>query len=158
MEELSYYVYPSPVGELTIVCSPTHLLQVRFGRVDITGAKQARTALSDRTFLQLNEYFDGKRRTFDLPILPKGTPFQQSVWQALGAIPFGATTTYGDIARQIGSPKAVRAVGMANHNNPIAIIVPCHRVIGKNGSLTGYAGGLEIKQKLLNMEAALLKR
>jgi len=102
---------------------------------------------------QLDEYFAGKRRAFDLPLAPKGTDFQRDVWRALVAIPYGATTTYGAIARSIGRPDSVRAVGAANGANPIAIIVPCHRVIGKDGTLTGYGGGLPRKQLLLELEA-----
>lgn len=107
-----------------------------------------------QTEKQLKEYFKGQRNVFDLPLQMKGTQFQQEVWQALQEIPYGETRTYSDIAVAIGRPKATRAVGMANHCNPLAIIVPCHRVIGKNGSLTGYAGGLEKKQALLALESS----
>ncbi len=103
---------------------------------------------------QLTEYFDGRLKRFDLDMQPKGTDFQQQVWQALLKIPYGTTVTYGDIAEQINNPKAFRAVGLANKSNPIPIIVPCHRVIGKNGKLTGFAGGLNIKQALLDLEKA----
>lgn len=103
---------------------------------------------------QLREYFDGQRQTFDLPLQPAwGTPFQRAVWQALLRIPYGRTSTYGDIARDIGNTKAVRAVGAAIGQNPHSIIVPCHRVVGANGSLTGFAGGLDRKQYLLHHEA-----
>ena len=101
---------------------------------------------------QLEEYFRGERTRFDLPLQPKGTPFQLAVWRALTEIPYGETASYGDVARAVGRPKAFRAVGMANHCNPIPIIVPCHRVIGSDGRLTGYAGGLEIKRALLELE------
>ena len=104
---------------------------------------------------QLSEYFAGTRQEFTLPLSPKGTPFQQKVWAALQTIPYGQTRSYGEIARQIGSPKAARAVGMANHHNPIAILIPCHRVVGQNGALTGYAGGLERKKALLQLEGCL---
>ena len=107
---------------------------------------------------ELLEYFGGKRRTFDLPLKPQGTPFQQRVWAALREIPYGETRSYGQIAAQVGNPKAGRAVGMANNRNPIAIIVPCHRVIGANGSLTGYAGGLSVKQELLALERRTRQR
>ena len=103
---------------------------------------------------QLAEYFSGKREVFDLPLAPKGTPFQKSVWHALCDIPYGETRTYGEIARVVGNEKASRAVGMANHRNPIPVIIPCHRVIGANGTLTGYAGGLERKTLLLRLEAS----
>lgn len=101
---------------------------------------------------QLDAYFAGKRRSFDLPLSLQGTPFQKEVWQALLTIPYGQTCCYGDIAAKVGRPKASRAVGMANHNNPVIIIVPCHRVVGKDGSLTGYGGGLDVKQYLLELE------
>lgn len=102
---------------------------------------------------QLSEYFSGRRRKFELPLAPEGTDFQRRCWRALLDIPYGETASYGDVARAIGSPKAVRAVGGANHANPIAIIIPCHRVIGSNGSLTGFGGGLDVKSYLLALEA-----
>jgi len=101
---------------------------------------------------EINEYLDGKRKTFDLPLKYHGTDFQMSVWNALRTIPYGETRSYRDIAEQIGNSKACRAVGMANHWNPIAIIIPCHRVIGANGTLVGFGGGLALKQKLLELE------
>ena len=101
---------------------------------------------------QLDAYWSGELFDFDLSLAPKGTPFQQNVWTALRTIPYGTTATYGDIARKIGSPTASRAVGAANGRNPIAIVVPCHRVIGANGTLTGYAGGLDMKEQLLDHE------
>ena len=114
--------------------------------------QQERTEVSDEAARQLEEYFQGKRKTFKLPLKLKGTEFQKLVWDALLTIPYGETRSYSEIACQIGRPKASRAVGMANHRNPVAIVVPCHRVIGKNGSLTGYAGGLDKKEKLLDLE------
>ena len=111
------------------------------------------TVLLKEAIKQLNEYLDGKRTLFDLPLEPKGTEFQKKVWNALKEIPFGETRSYGEIAKIIGNEKASRAVGMANNKNPIAIIVPCHRVIGANGKLVGYAGGLDIKEKLLKLES-----
>jgi methylated-DNA-[protein]-cysteine S-methyltransferase len=101
---------------------------------------------------QLEAYFAGRLRQFDVPLAPRGTPFQQEVWRALCDIPYGETTSYGALAERIGRPKAVRAVGLANGSNPIAIIIPCHRVIGSNGSLTGYGGGLATKRALLELE------
>lgn len=101
---------------------------------------------------QLLEYFSGKRREFDLPLAPRGTSFREKVWAALCDIPYGETITYGQLAQRIGNPKAVRAVGQANHHNPIPIIIPCHRVVGADGSLTGYGGGLELKKALLELE------
>lgn len=104
---------------------------------------------------QLGEYFSGTRRTFDVPLVLEGTAFQKKVWQALCKIPYGTVWSYGDLAREIGNPKAVRAVGGANHKNPVSIIVPCHRVIGSDGSLTGYGGGLDKKEFLLRLEGAI---
>lgn len=101
---------------------------------------------------QMGEYFEGKRKAFELPLRPEGTDFQKKVWNALLEIPFGETRSYQDIANAVGSPKACRAVGMANHQNPIIIVIPCHRVIGKNGKLVGYGGGLSMKEKLLLLE------
>lgn len=102
---------------------------------------------------QLLEYLSGARRSFDLPLDPAGTDFQRSVWEALRAIPYGQTRTYGEIAAAVGRPRAVRAVGQANHVNPLPIFIPCHRVVGKNGALTGYAGGLDLKSALLALES-----
>lgn len=101
---------------------------------------------------ELNAYFSGRLQTFTLPLAPQGTPFQLRVWEQLKQIPYGQTLTYGELAARIGSPRGARAVGMACHSNPIPILIPCHRVVGKNGSLTGFAGGLELKEKLLLLE------
>jgi methylated-DNA-[protein]-cysteine S-methyltransferase len=101
---------------------------------------------------QLTLYFDGRLRDFDLPVAPRGTPFQQTVWRELQRIPYGDTISYGELARRIGNTKAVRAVGLANGSNPISIVIPCHRVIGSNGKLVGYGGGLPTKQALLALE------
>ncbi len=106
----------------------------------------------DTAIRQLNEYFAGTRRVFDLPLRPRGTPFQTRVWTALADIPFGDTISYGELARRVGNPAASRAVGLANGRNPLSILVPCHRVIGANGTLTGYGGGLERKRWLLTHE------
>ncbi|RHR06829.1 methylated-DNA--[protein]-cysteine S-methyltransferase [Pseudoflavonifractor sp. AF19-9AC] len=103
---------------------------------------------------ELLEYLAGERRDFDLPLHPRGTPFQRRVWQALEAIPYGQTRTYAQIAQAVDSPRGFRAVGMANHRNPIPIFIPCHRVVGSGGTLTGYAGGLELKKALLDLEGA----
>ncbi|WP_312835677.1 methylated-DNA--[protein]-cysteine S-methyltransferase [Sedimentibacter saalensis] len=110
------------------------------------------TSLLKNAALQLNEYLEGKRNSFDLPLNPNGTEFQKKVWAALCDIPFGETRSYKQIAEYIGNPKACRAVGMANNKNPIMIFIPCHRVVGSDGSLTGYAGGLDMKEKLLSLE------
>jgi len=111
------------------------------------------TPLIKKAAEQLREYFEGKRKIFNLPISAQGTEFQLKAWEALRAIPYGETRSYNDIAVSITNPKAVRAVGMANNRNPVVIIIPCHRVIGADGGLTGYAGGLELKKKLLELEA-----
>lgn len=115
-----------------------------------------KSELIERAIGQLKEYFERKRTNFELPLKPKGSAFEQKVWQALLSIPYGETRCYEEIAIQIGNDKAVRAVGGANHRNPIGIIIPCHRVIGKNKKLVGYAGGLEKKQQLLDLEKGLL--
>jgi methylated-DNA-[protein]-cysteine S-methyltransferase len=106
---------------------------------------------------QLDEYLAGRRRTFDLPLDPRGTEFQRLCWDALQAIPYGETRSYSAQARTIGRPSAIRAVGRANHDNPIGVIIPCHRVLGADGSLTGYAGGLDMKRTLLELEGALTR-
>lgn len=110
------------------------------------------TPLLRRAAAQLQEYLEGSRQVFDLPLCPAGTPFQQKVWTALRHIPYGETRTYGEIAKAIGQPGAARAVGMANNRNPLLILIPCHRVVGADGSLTGYAAGLPQKEKLLKLE------
>ncbi len=106
----------------------------------------------ERTVRQLKEYFRGERKTFDVPIQTKGTPFQENVWKALREIPYGETCSYGDIAKKIGCPKGARAVGAACGRNPVLIVTPCHRVVGGNGALTGFTGGLHVKEKLLELE------
>jgi|SRR5579872_3250889 len=111
---------------------------------------------TDGVVRQLDEYFAGTRRSFDVPLAPRGTPFQLRVWEELRRIPYGMTTTYGKIAERIGKPTASRAVGLANGSNPIPIIVPCHRVIGTNGALTGFGGGLDVKAALLALESGQL--
>ncbi len=119
---------------------------------DLYSANLNETPLLREAAKQLNEYLAGKRKVFDLPLDPGGTQFQKAVWKALTRIPFGETRTYKNIAESVGNPKACRAVGMANNKNPIAILIPCHRVIGADGKLVGYAGGLDIKKKLLELE------
>ena len=141
----------SPIGDLTLTEEEGALTGLYFGRLSRPG-EAGPTALLEEAARQLREYFAGQRREFDLPLRLRGTAFQMQVWQVLQAIPYGEVRTYGEIARAIGKPKACRAVGMANHNNPISIIVPCHRVVGAGGSLTGYGGGLENKRFLLELE------
>jgi len=118
----------------------------------LEGFEKGETPLIKKAAKQLDEYFNKKRRTFDLPLVLHGTDFQIDDWKALQKIPYGQTRSYGEIAVMIGKPKASRAVGMANNRNPISIIIPCHRVIGHDGSLTGYGGGIKLKQKLLDLE------
>jgi methylated-DNA-[protein]-cysteine S-methyltransferase len=150
----------SPIGTLRLLSNGTQLVRIEFENqyVDDTG-DDTRVERSDPALAacaqQLGEYFTRQRRQFDLPLAAAGTTFQQSVWQALAAIPYGELRSYRDIAQVIGNPAAVRAVGAANGRNPLPIVVPCHRVIGSNGSLTGFAGGLEIKTFLLELEGAL---
>lgn len=146
----------SPIGELLVLGDKANvhsLLMNGDGAFDQRkqGLTQDQESFSD-TIKQLDEYFAGARDSFDLPLQPSGTEFQRAVWNALEAIPFGETRSYGQIAAQVGRPKAARAVGMANNRNPIAVIVPCHRVIGAGGALVGYAGGLERKIWLLDHE------
>ncbi|WP_294288273.1 methylated-DNA--[protein]-cysteine S-methyltransferase [uncultured Sphingomonas sp.] len=149
---------PSPVGTLTLVASDAGLTAVlweddRPGRVmlDATQAKPDHPILAAAT-LQLTDYFAGTRASFDLPLDPRGTPFQRRVWAALDTIPYGETRSYAQIAAQIGRPTAARAVGAANGRNPVSIVTPCHRVVGANGTLTGFAGGLAAKDYLLTLE------
>jgi methylated-DNA-[protein]-cysteine S-methyltransferase len=150
-------VYASPIGPLTLASDGQALTGLAFETQShpvraLEGAEAGRDSVLDETRRQLDLYFAGKLKTFDLALNPQGTAFQKRVWTALRAIPFGRTVSYADIASTIGSPKAVRAVGGANGRNPIAVIVPCHRVIGANGSLTGFGGGMERKQFLLALE------
>lgn len=151
-----YCYYQSPIGKLLLVGTDGILEELHFPssleQVKIAEEWQNDEASFKQTLQQLGEYFAGNRQKFDLKISPKGTAFQERVWQELCQIPFGRTASYGEIAERIGNPKACRAIGMANAKNPIPIIVPCHRVIGKDGSLTGFGGGLDIKEQLLKLE------
>jgi len=148
----------SPVGELTLVADGHGLAAILWendkpGRVRLGAmTEKADHPILVETERQLGEYFAGERRSFDVPLSFAGTDFQKRVWAALLAIPFGETRSYGEIADQLGSPGASRAVGAANGRNPISIIAPCHRVVGSNGKLTGFAGGLEAKAFLLELE------
>ena len=143
-------------GKLKLILSESQgrLCKVSFAEPDVwSDEKQLEfSPLMAVVCRQLDEYFSGARKEFDIPLLLHGSPFQLKVWKALQAIPYGEVVTYKDIANSIGNPKAVRAVGMANHCNPIAVIVPCHRVVGVGGKLVGYAGGVDIKRYLLNLE------
>ncbi|MFC2995753.1 methylated-DNA--[protein]-cysteine S-methyltransferase [Acinetobacter sichuanensis] len=156
--KLSFMEMPSPVGILKLVATDTALVAVLWENEDPKRVRLAELIENTQhsilleTQKQLNEYFAGQRQKFDVPLDFEGTEFQQKVWQALLTIPFGETRSYKDIAEQIGNVKAVRAVGAANGKNPISIIAPCHRVVGANGKLVGFAGGLENKDILLKIE------
>lgn len=167
---------PSPVGPLVLAATPDGLCGLLFGPPErelswlrdrlrgsglvpdlrpVRGAPHALAAAHlDAARAQLAEYFAGRRRAFTLALDLRGTPFERAVWQALRGIPYGATRTYGEVAAEVGRPGAARAVGMACHRNPVAVVVPCHRVVGRGGALVGYGGGLEVKAFLLELEGA----
>ena len=146
-------IYNSPVGRLLVEVENGFLVRLDFADgIQAEGKNGNESALLAKVAMQLDEYFRGARKNFDLPLNPAGTEFQRKVWDALLAIPYGETRTYREIAEAAGCPKGFRAVGMANNKNPIAIIIPCHRVIGSNGKLVGYAGGLGRKEALLALE------
>lgn len=153
---MQYTTIDSPIGELLLLGDDRALrgLYMQDGRKPIATSNdwQRSTRPFAGVTAQLSEYFAGRRVTFDVPLLMHGTPFERRVWCALRDIPYAETSSYGEIARLIGRPAAARAVGMANGRNPIAVIVPCHRVVGANGALTGYGGGLERKRILLELE------
>jgi methylated-DNA-[protein]-cysteine S-methyltransferase len=158
---ITYTRIDSPLGPLLLAADAAGLRQIHF----VNGRHPAKpdpawredpTPLKE-TIRQLRAYFAGELETFDLPLAPEGTPFQLKVWKLLCDIPYGGTISYGELARRVGNPKASRAVGLANGSNPIPIIIPCHRVIGSNGKLTGYGGGLPIKEKLLALERRQLQ-
>lgn len=152
---LTKLIYESPIGPLGLYARDDELVALTLpngGDPEPAGAIAKRNPLLVLAVAQLREYFAGERRDFDLPLAPRGSGFQERVWRELLKIPFGETRSYGDVARSIGRPAASRAVGAANGRNPIAIIVPCHRVIGANGTLTGYGGGLPTKKWLLEHE------
>ena len=153
---MNYWLVESPFGTILLLSDGSALKRLSF--IDATefqsedGWNQSKDAVLNSTQTQLEEWFSGKRHRFDLPLAPEGTEFQQVVWKQLQEIPYGETRSYSDLAQAIKKPTASRAVGAANGKNPIALIIPCHRVIGANGALTGYAYGIELKQKLLAME------
>lgn len=147
------YFYQTDIGRIGIAEDNSVITDVVLsGEKEPSCCKLNETPLITRTAEQIKEYLAGQRMHFDLPLKTEGTEFQRKVWQALLEIPYGETRSYQQIAASVGNIKACRAVGLANNRNPIAIIIPCHRVIGKNGSLTGYGGGLEIKARLLELE------
>lgn len=147
--------YQSPLGPIRITASDEGLLSALFfdeEQGQYLNEPVVQNGLTQQAVLQLDEYFNGKRQQFDLPLTPVGTDFQQAVWRELVKVPFGKTETYGYVARQLNNPLSIRAVGMANNRNPICILIPCHRIIGADSSLTGYAGGLWRKEYLLKLE------
>ncbi|GAA4682810.1 methylated-DNA--[protein]-cysteine S-methyltransferase [Frondihabitans cladoniiphilus] len=163
---MSYAVVDSPIGLLTLVVDDSSgglralYMENHRHRPEVTTfgtllEKREAARMLGAVSSQLNEYFAGERSVFDVPTAPVGTPFQLAVWQQLLEIPFGTTRTYGELALRLGNPKAVRAVGLANGRNPLSIVVPCHRVIGASGALTGFGGGIERKEFLLALEGAL---
>ena len=151
-----YYTYDTILGSVTFVEEKGALVVITTRPYQSKEEIYQETPVIKEAFRQLSEYFSGNRKTFNLPLLLKGTDFQKQVWQALLKIPFGETRSYKQIAEAIGNPKAVRAVGMANNKNPLLIVVPCHRVIGANGKLVGYAVGIDKKEYLLRLEGSLL--
>lgn len=147
------YFYQTPIGKIGLADNGTEITNLYFNKeYPEDNIKINETELLKEASSQLLEYFSGKRTNFNLPLSPDGTSFQKKVWNKLLEIPFGKTESYGEIAKAIGNPKAARAIGLANNRNPIPIFIPCHRVIGANGSLVGYGGGLEIKKFLLTLE------
>lgn len=157
MKTISFY--PTSIGTLEIHSTPQHITYLKFANPDIQNQPSSTPSpLCDRAIAQVREYLIGKRIHFDLPIKMEGTDFQKKVWNELLHIPYGQTVSYLQIAQAIGNPKAVRAVGMANNKNPIVIVVPCHRVIGSNGKLIGYAGGIALKEKLIKIEQQVIER
>lgn len=148
-------VIETPIGPLTIVACDQGITAINFSAATGMAGAPGEHPLLSEAVRQLREYFAGNLHSFDLPILLEGTAFQKSVWEVLVGIPYGETISYGEQARRLGNPAAVRAVGLANGRNPVPIVVPCHRVIGANGTLTGYAGGLAIKETLLTLEGSL---
>lgn len=148
--------FDTPLGRLGATATAAGITRLHFDPApSARAAKDGGTVHLQQLEMQIAEYFSGRRRGFDLPLAPTGSAFQLQVWALLRRIDYGETRSYGDLARTLGDPGAARAVGLANAQNPLAIVVPCHRVIGANGALTGYAGGLERKRALLELEGAL---
>jgi methylated-DNA-[protein]-cysteine S-methyltransferase len=156
--DLMHTVVESPIGALLVVARADGLVAIRFDPTDVPqGSRAATDGVLGEAARQLHAYGRGERTTFALPLRPqRGGAFERRVWDLVAAVPYGATVTYGDLARRLGAPNAARAVGAANGANPLPIVVPCHRVLGARGALTGYAGGLERKRLLLEHEGALL--
>lgn len=159
MDTVYFAEWKSPLGTLTLESDGEALTRIRLPEedyeIDETVERVRKPSLFKNAATQLKEYFAGARPAFDLPLNPAGTEFQKRVWNELAKIPHGETISYTELAERVGRPGSHRAVGAANGRNPLPIVIPCHRVIGKDGKLTGYAGGLEAKQKLLELEGAL---
>lgn len=150
---MKLYFSQTSIGKIGIAEQDGNIAQLYFATDMIPhNAEIIETTLISEAFSQLNAYLTGELKQFSLPLAPQGTDFMQTVWRALCAVPYGKTASYKEIAQAIGNPKAVRAVGLANNKNPLPIFIPCHRIIGSNGKLVGYAGGLQIKQQLLDLE------
>ena len=155
MCHMDFYFFETPLGPMALGAEEGAITRLYLPNAPTPRLMSRPTPLLEEGRKQLLEYLSGTRREFDLPLFLHGTPFQQKVWSALQDIPYGQTRSYRDIALAVDCPRGFRAVGMANHNNPIPIFIPCHRVVGANGSLTGYAGGLELKRALLALEGIL---
>ncbi|MEM0954463.1 MAG: methylated-DNA--[protein]-cysteine S-methyltransferase [Pseudomonadota bacterium] len=153
-ETTTYRTLDTSIGTLRLVTNSTHLLRIEFPGQHGCDGVAGKTPLLTEIASQLQQYLSGARKRFSLPLAPAGTTFQKEVWDALLAIPYGESRSYMEIARAIGRPRAVRAVGAANGRNPLPLVIPCHRVIGSNGKLTGYAGGLDTKTALLALESS----
>lgn len=147
---MTYYSYDTKIGTITIICDGNFVSEIRFGN-EGEGIRK-NSYVSNLAIREISDYLDGKRKVFNIKVKPDGTDFQKSVWDLMMKIPYGKTKTYKELAMLIGDPNAGRAVGNACNKNPIPIVIPCHRVIGSDGDLTGYAGGLDIKKYLLNLE------
>ncbi len=152
------WTLPSPIGLLTLQLNGTDLEAIHFEEVEVKGYELKKTKQTQKVISELDEYFEGTRKVFTFPVKLEGTAFQKQVWQALRQIPYGETRSYKEIAEEIGHERAYRAVGSANRVNQFPIVIPCHRVIGANGKLSGYAGGLQIKVKLLQLEKSFLEQ
>lgn len=153
---VDFITFHTPVGLMALLGEAGAVTELRLPGQPMPHLTEQESPVLLKARDQLLEYLDGARREFSVPLTPRGTAFQRRVWEALLTIPWGETRAYADIAGALGNPKAVRAVGGANHRNPISIFIPCHRVVGKNGSLTGYGGGLALKEYLLKLEGVSL--
>ena len=148
----TYFIYRTPLGRVSIESDGNAVTRFAFGPVQLRGSERA-CALTNRASSEVLEYLAGKRESFDIPVDAHGTPFQRSVWDAIASIPYGQTRTYAQIAEAVGKPKGLQAVGQACGHNPVPLLIPCHRVVGSNGSLGGYAFGPHVKRFLLDLES-----